>query len=811
MMKFPFASLRPQAVGGKPAFYSSKIIALKKIQAAGQEPPAQGSSFHPPPPPPPQSPGPGSGPGFQRLSGFSGQIPLLQAKLNEGKAAASRKGQTAIFLLLIFQILFVLFAVSLNVALFVHDKINLQNAVDLGAYYGAKKQAEVLNAIAHINFQMRQNYKLLAWRYRILGTATVTQGLGPGANKWCIWRKKNNGCANPRDGLCPPAYCDDSYVFCASANLWQRNIAASSDGRQNLCENINFQIQRITRLPPPVAPFVPTNSIAFLRQIELQNTAGRSCKAESGLNWLMVQALLTHFRLDQKDRKMMIHAIHNASLKEGKDLDGQSIEEKVKQTVESNLTEINRNNFAAADFKVHNSIEGEDIDDFLEAYEIYHKLQYAFFSGDSGEACQERGRRFSDDDGNRFDWTDEVLSAYRSAFQQLKSVFNKNTRIQPPNEKFINPLVVGYKKKAFDIYYGVSVSLTHAEKQIFAPEDDLPLKASAFAAPFGGRIGPSLDSDFDRLIEAGRNHYPNYKRYPDDTLGLVDRRAHGMQGVGGSYLNKGSPADDSGWPYFNVTYYLNGLGNVNGVASPLVYTAPNSRDPPDPFHPMRLMEIMAVSPNLYDIQNYTILNNYKDAYFPKICRLIADSSNCASASPPVKSALVQNAGTAVTSPGLLQGVVRGDFGHPYLGEEYYEGRNLNRIGVSSFVPFFFAPPGGVGVRYQETSSPGFEGAFGSGVVPPYLVKDPAHFLTGFGLPNYPSRYTNPIDSGQIQNMFMKCYKKTKNSRNPDFKHTPYGCAVGGRAGYSVRMLSCDEVRGFENDQQPQPSLVPYCG
>ena len=83
-------------------------------------------------------------------------------------------GQLSIFIVLIFQALFILFAMSLNVALVVHDKINLQNSVDIAAYYGAMKQAEMMNAIAHINYQIRQSWKLLVWRYRVLGSMGVT-------------------------------------------------------------------------------------------------------------------------------------------------------------------------------------------------------------------------------------------------------------------------------------------------------------------------------------------------------------------------------------------------------------------------------------------------------------------------------------------------------------------------------------------------------------------------------------------------------------------------------------------------------------
>ena len=89
---------------------------------------------------------------------------MRKKKLNE-------KGQVAIFVALIFQLLFLFFAMIINVGLLIHHKINLQNSVDLAAYYGAMKQGETLNAIGHINYQIRQSWKLLTWRYRELGTA----------------------------------------------------------------------------------------------------------------------------------------------------------------------------------------------------------------------------------------------------------------------------------------------------------------------------------------------------------------------------------------------------------------------------------------------------------------------------------------------------------------------------------------------------------------------------------------------------------------------------------------------------------------
>ncbi|MFP5520557.1 MAG: TadE/TadG family type IV pilus assembly protein, partial [Bdellovibrionia bacterium] len=91
------------------------------------------------------------------------------------KTLINTKGQVAIFVALVFQVLFLFFAMVINVGLLVHHKINLQNSVDMAAYYGAMKMAENMNAMAHVNYQIRQSWKLLAFRYRILGTSGESQ------------------------------------------------------------------------------------------------------------------------------------------------------------------------------------------------------------------------------------------------------------------------------------------------------------------------------------------------------------------------------------------------------------------------------------------------------------------------------------------------------------------------------------------------------------------------------------------------------------------------------------------------------------
>src|ERR1035437_6044891 len=96
----------------------------------------------------------------------------------------NQRGQAAILVALMFNVLFVFFAMTINVALVVHDKINLQNSADLAAYYAAAKQAEILDVIAHENYMIRQAWKLLSWRYRVLGTMGLYRAPSPPHPVW---------------------------------------------------------------------------------------------------------------------------------------------------------------------------------------------------------------------------------------------------------------------------------------------------------------------------------------------------------------------------------------------------------------------------------------------------------------------------------------------------------------------------------------------------------------------------------------------------------------------------------------------------
>lgn len=81
------------------------------------------------------------------------------------KIRLNQRGQVAIFTLLIFSLLFMFFGMSINIAMLVHHKINLQNAADMAAMAGAAEQARIMNLIAWKNYELRKNFKDFMYAY----------------------------------------------------------------------------------------------------------------------------------------------------------------------------------------------------------------------------------------------------------------------------------------------------------------------------------------------------------------------------------------------------------------------------------------------------------------------------------------------------------------------------------------------------------------------------------------------------------------------------------------------------------------------
>ena len=119
---------------------------------------------------------------------------------------------------------------------------------------------------------------------------------------------------------------------------------------------------------------------------------------------------------------------------------------------------------------------------------------------------------------------------------------------------------------------------------------------------------------------------PNYSRYPGDALGLLDSNMH-YNGDSFNFLNK-QKADywDEGNQVYTVDAFLHLVTGTNGknIHDPLArpWATGNTTNP---FHFMRMMELMAVWPDAFDITYYSIFGNYMSYYFPKVCNRLMGS------------------------------------------------------------------------------------------------------------------------------------------------------------------------------------------
>ena len=765
-----------------------------------------------------------------------------------------QRGQMAIFVVLIFQVLFVFFAMALNVALVVHDKINLQNSVDLAALYGAQKQAEVLNVLAHINFQMRQNFKLLTWRYRVLGSMTYIGDIGNRSSSkpkisgpyWCPYAVDNSGVPldgsykpcqlpssppgssppNPCDNsfLIYPQYCDVNYFVCVSSAIWQgrgNHINVSV----NHCKHLQEALQPVVPFPiVPGNPLIGPVTTLLGGTIALGNQISAMCKYEGLYNWLMTQMFLAHFRLDQKDRKVMIREIYKRTLQMGLDLDGNSIEKGVRETFQKNLTYTNKTNFPDPTALVRfHSPQGKEFKDFFTPINIYPVLEYLDFpstdrddSSSLSASCGESKRKphyqlpkVIPSSGPIVPVDINFPAAYQQFMGEWLNLFALSTNNGAPpitpgpstdrplvfftEDQLLAPFTLGYERTKEVFYYGVSIALNYeAAFPLFFPGlaggGNLQLKASAFAKPFGGRMGPKK-AELDPRIEPIRidssnanfatgNTYllkPNYSRYPGDQWGLIHRDVYENYYL--KRLNATINSPPIPWPY-DMIYFSHLSGG-----DPLAY---DSRD--QHFLFLRMMELMAVAPDLYDLTYYSPLNHYMTAYFPRICHLFTQS-DCPDGKRDISIGNVTGGGVTV------EAFLRGDFGFPYT--RMYSDKNKNQLGVSSPLSSFYFNLGKTNFRVLKLG--GQEDTFINRVVAPWLVNDPAHFLTAWvptpAMERYDDYSSFPTD------IFGKCRAVAK-----DGEPVPSGCVTGGRAGYSVKLISCEMAKTF----QPAPSSTIAC-
>jgi Flp pilus assembly protein TadG len=541
------------------------------------------------------------------------------------KVLLNQTGQMSIFVALIFQVLFVLFAMVINIGLLVHDKINLQNAVDLGAYYAAERQSEVLNEIGHINYQIRQDYKLLTWRYRVLGTlgrycdGTLNPAYMPPALKTLALGDK------AWVSTCPTTTQPDYPSVCVANPIWAEFLPDSTQ-RESYCYGQYNQPVPLIPSVTVIAPFVPEvgASAAFTAQAQVNQL--QACAKSGPLSWDFLMQIIYAYKLSIASRKQIILALRaNLIDPNPKDQQDLLVKDGVRATIMRNLTQANANSFSESDFQVLNGLslsgcnQGDGGDFVLPEIPIAPKLLYTYNVQDT---CTPNIAPQTVTSG-----LDPTFLAAFDPSGTMRSLAQGEPALTDPLHSSL-----GYEKNPWCMAYMGVKAKTKPHKP-FAPfGTEIQLEARSFAQPFGGRVGPWYTSQWpsgsptssggdrlDPLTNARQTGsggggstnvgslLPNYSRYPGDTLGLTSEITMGAERQILMGYNAQPKAQRLHLAWYGFADQITKTGDVlatDGTQTPFA----------GPAGSLRKAEVAAVAPDLYDITYYSIDPAYDQNY-----------------------------------------------------------------------------------------------------------------------------------------------------------------------------------------------------
>ncbi len=502
----------------------------------------------------------------------------------------NEKGQTAIFVAMIFQVLFVLFAMAINVGLVIHDKINLQNSVDIAAYYAAQRQAEILNVIAHNNYQIRQAWKLLSWRYRVLGTMGLTDHP--------VNLNITTEAPHPRTEI--PSVCVTHFP------TW-KNVKEG----ENLCKKHENKIPPLPQVPV-IAPFLGINAVISALSISLIQQYNDQCRKHGAFNWWFASASIMSFRIDQAQRKRTIFGLaqllSNNNSSDFLDINGNSVATGAYKSMEKNLTYANKASDGGIQFKFFHSLYNIPRETWLPEIQTIPTIYYV--DVDNSNGCDSNPREVRD------------VPSIPEAANFALNVLGGNeilpwVQMEPPPTHIMH-MSMGVEKNPWYMAY-VGVQAETKPRQIFFPfGPSISMKARAYAKPFGGRIGPWYQKQWPQgaphsegtrvdLLSPPRTQQngflddptdltrlPNYSRFPGDTLGL--RSALAINGLK-DLLSLRTSYDEFKWIFRGM--------ETGAPNDPLAWNYELEESPP-----MRRFELSVISPDLFDITYYSIEPHY---------------------------------------------------------------------------------------------------------------------------------------------------------------------------------------------------------
>lgn len=646
-------------------------------------------------------------------------------------------GQMSIFVALIFQVLFVFFAMVINVGLLVHDKINLQNAVDLAAYYGAQRQAEILNEIAHINYQIRQDYKLLTWRYRVMGTLGRQGTTNPPSEATLPpARKSGPGSLSDKPWI-NPDYGDEPPSVCVSHEMW-REMVENSSQEENYC--FRPYGSTIPKIPDVqvVAGFVPGVQASADFTKMAQELQRQSCQNAGPRNWMFTMEMIYGYKLAVASRKGFIWELRkNLISPDIKDRNSESVKEGVLKTLRKNLTYANNTGFSDEDFKFLNGLSdancnrGDDGEFVIPEVLTAPALFYTSYLCDEGTTPLVNPHQVLDN-----------LDMGQVAKYDASGNFRNLARGEPEATSIYHS-TLGFEKNPWCMAY-VGVKAKTRTHKPFAPlGSPITLEARAFAQPFGGRVGPwyksgwsrgaPTSSDGERIdpltsprqnadgsLDGGDSNarLPNYSRYPGDKVGLKSEISMGAQN---SLIRAYAPPAAKS-ARLSIMWYtkFDGIPTHGDVLA-------NSGDL---NMSLRKAEVSAVTPDLFDAIYYSIDPSYEESF----------------RNHPERFANLQP--VFGVRPNQL----------PDIGGNSQEGVRMT-----------------IETQISESLASGFDTTVRPKLY--YVIQNWSHLLTGW-VAQTALNYQFPVER------FGKC-----DGVATDQIMIPGKCTAGGRVGYSVRLIS----------------------
>lgn len=664
----------------------------------------------------------------------------------------NEKGQMAIFVALIFNVLFVIFAMAINVAMVVHDKINLQNSVDLAAYYAAQRQAEWLNAIAHQNYQIRQAFKLLTWRYRVMGTVSHDQRAA--STEWGDLRHPSYLGMGEDSPYYPPPMgvaTDLHPAVCVADKAIFKGAP-----EDNLCNKPKLKITPLGTYNI-LAPFNPINApLAFLNQ-QLKRNYGKRCEDSSQINFWFAGSIHTAFREEQKARKLAIRSMAanmSRPFNQMLDIRGDSVQQGIRNTLFKNLTFSNQGGFEEENLQVFNSIQGTaggntsfQTVKWLAEIPAYITLIYAH-----GKTADNGGCTFDTQYINDTIPTGGIIDSW-DATGKIRAMVKNDVPIN--SEEFF---ITGVEKNPWYMVYSAVRAVT-VSRPLFMPfSSGITLQARAYAKPFGGRIGPwyarrwppgnaqsaggeSSTERVDPLMPPRTDangflmgnpfdptRLPNYSRFPGDQLGLNSRLSHtAISGLANKLKVVGSQVD---YNFFRHLIYSNQQEVVDRMAMDRITGVPPA---------YRKFEHAAILPDAFDVTYYSIEPNFEDNYRQVILQNIAKFDF------------------------LTDRTIPPDIGGSNFFQDFKKFNIENQYDqVLSLGP------------WNATISPNVY----------YLVDNVTKLLTSWAPNQGAYDYSFPTE------LFGQCQSPDKNIVKQPRQRVPGSCiAGGGRTGYSVKLVS----------------------